>query len=159
MAKPRVFRRTLVIGAVVVALLAVIAALASDWTMRQASLVAEAARWKIEGAPCRSVSKAEYDAATDAFLPAGYTGLKVEIDDVKLAWSSGDSACHDILDAGSLLLDTHPVCQFTHPRKVRVTSPAGEHFYLTGESPATVSAAPTGVACVLNAKLRRGVKL
>ena len=153
MAKKKL-NRTLVLAGLLIASSAFLGVLYMDWTGHRARLIAEAVGWKIDGPPCRAVSAEEYARTVDPYAAFANTGLKVDFDDARLSWSSGDSTCHDILLDGSLMLDTYPVCQFRHPRKIKVTTPGGDHYYVTGESPVTISIPRGKVSCVLNANLK-----
>ena len=153
MARPTQYRRTVFLSGLGIAMVLILAALAADWSTHRDRLIHEAVGWRIAGTPCRTVSPREYEATVDPLAPASYTGLKVYFDDIRVNWSSGKSSCRDILVEGSLMLDTFPVCQFAHPRRLKVTTPDGARYFVTGDSPVTVSMPDGKVKCVLQTTL------
>ncbi len=153
MARPNNFRRMVIFSGAGIAIVLIVAALATDWSTHRTRLIQEAVGWRIGGAPCKSVSAQDFASVVDALAPTSYTGLKVDFDDIRMSWSSGKSSCKDIMVEGSMMLDTFPVCQFAHPRKLKVTLPTGDLYFLTGDRPVTVSAADGKVKCVLNSTL------
>ena len=156
MARPLQFRRILALSGLGVAVALIVGTLFADWSAHQTRLLHEAVGWRITGSPCRAVSAQEFEGTVDPYAPSSYTGLKVNFDDLRLSWSSGKSSCRDILVEGSLMLDTFPVCQFAHPRRLKAVTAQGEQYFLTGDSPVTLSALNGKLQCVLNSTLFKG---
>lgn len=135
----------LVIAIAVVVALAVptlIAVLSLQKNRREAVALAEANL--VTGPPCPAVSAAAFAArGFKVKNPLNYDGA--------VMWrSAGHVSCSPIAYDGGRGLDTYPVCQFTSPAALKVTTAKGDFYFVPGiGKPATV-ATPQGVArCVL----------
>jgi hypothetical protein len=99
--------------------------------------------WTIEGPPCPSLTKAQFEAR----------GLRAQkgvfYDGVTFYRRFGHMSCSPLRYGGGWGLSVYPVCQFTSPQALRVTTKKGEWFYaLPPGQPATI-ATPHGQArCV-----------
>ena len=148
-------------AALVVVALGVVVGLAvmlADWRQHYAKLSRESARWRIGGAPCQSVSREVFSRTPDPFAVNPYaTSLKVSYGDFMFLRNAGDAYCEDVMLKDNVWLNTSPVCQFAHPRKIHLTGPRGDSFFLTGDGPATVVVPEDGPpTCVKGGWYHRG---
>ena len=118
--------------------------LAQDYLADRHVALNLAGEWKIEGPPCRQVSAAAF-AAEGRKLRSGAV-----YQDVTFVRQFGHMSCASLRYGGGWSPDVYPVCQFTSPHGIKVTTPKGEWFYAVEPGqPATV-ATPHGKArCVL----------
>ena len=102
---------------------------------------AEAAR--VSGPPCPTLDEAQ-------FQRAGYRGLKgVDYMGAVFMRQYGHVECSSVPD-DFLALRAHPVCQFTSPNVLAVTTKRGTSYYAPGVGhPATVVARGDEVQCVM----------
>jgi hypothetical protein len=132
---------------VAVALAVVLAIVAGGWMRRAAQAAAEAPYWTVSGPPCPVV----------AGPPAGAPPPREVFDyaDVSFARAYGHASCALMPDRWTLGLVTHPVCQFTSPFVLKVSTAKGAVYFLSGPGkPATVSTQGGVARCVLNANFR-----
>ena len=145
---------------IVVALGVVIglAVMGADWRKHYVKLSLESARWRIGGAPCQTVSREVFSRTPDPFAANPYaTTLKLSYGDLTFLRNSGDAYCEDVMLKDNVWLNTSPVCQFAHPRKVALTGPGGTSYFLTGEGPATIVVPDDGKpTCVKGGWYQRG---
>lgn len=102
-----------------------------------------ASEWRIDGPPCKALTKAEFEAQ-------GLRTRKATLyEDVTFHRQFGHMSCSALRYGSGWGQAVYPVCQFTSPRAVRVTTAKGDwYFALAPGQPATV-AAPHGLArCV-----------
>lgn len=110
---------------------------------RQAALFL-ASEAEVAGAPCPSLTRAEFDGrglkATKATFYEGVT----------FARQFGHMECRALRYGGGWGAKVYPVCQFTSPKALRITTARGEWYFAPGPGqPATVGA-PNGQArCVM----------
>jgi hypothetical protein len=116
--------------------------------------VAEAREWSISGPPCPALGRAQFLAA--GLQPAadgdvrGFPDISEDYDGVRFARRFGYISCADVRENGGLSLDSHPVCQFTRPEVLTITTARGVFYFNTGISaPATVSVKDGVPRCVM----------
>ena len=98
----------------------------------------------ITGPPCPAMT-------AQAFAARGFKVKNpLSYDGAVMLRASGHVSCSPIAYDGGRGLDTYPVCQFTSPGALKVTTAKGDFYFVPGIGrPATVST-PDGVArCVL----------
>lgn len=137
----------LTIIGVALAVLIVGGMMANELLKRRALAIATAKEWSIAGPPCPTITAAEFTARKFRLRQTfDYGGAT-------FARSAGHVSCASVADKGGKGLGSFPVCQFTSPAVVKVTTAKGEFFFVPGAGqPATVSA-PHGVAaCVMASK-------
>ena len=102
--------------------------------------------WQIDGPPCRQVTAAQF-AASGRRLKSGAI-----YQDVAFARQFGHLSCASLRYGGGWSTAVYPVCQFTSPHGLRVTTDKGEWWYATEPGQAATIATPHGEArCVLAA--------
>jgi len=150
--------RTAALIIVVLGVLVSLGVMGADWRQHYATLSKESARWRISGAPCRTVSREVFSSTPDPFAISPYaTRLKLVYGDLLFMRNSGDAYCEDVMLQDNVWLSTQPVCQFAHPRKVALTGPGGSYYFLTGDGAATVVIPDTGPpTCVQGGWYQRG---
>lgn len=117
-----------------------------SYLKRRDAALTLAREWAIEGPPCVSLTRAEFEAR----------GLKVRkgtvYEGAAFYRAFGHMECSALRYGAGWSQRVYPVCQFTSPRALRVTTGKGDWYYaLEPGQPATVSA-PNGEArCVLAA--------
>ncbi len=114
------------LGAGGVLLLALIAAsFVPAWFKHRNQAIAEAARWKIEGAPC--------PALTEPAFAAGYTTPQgLTFGEVRFERQYGHVSCSTLRYDGGKALETYPVCQFISPAVLTVVSAKGRFHFAPG---------------------------
>jgi len=125
-----------------------------DWFTRQAQAVAQSrsltAAFDIKGDPCPALTH-------EAYLAQGVAPrMAFEFQKVKFARRFGHADCAvvDYRDAGGG--GGHPVCQFTGPALLVITSEGTESYFAPGIGrPATVSVEHGQAHCVLATRLSR----
>jgi hypothetical protein len=147
----RVRRRRLTPGQKIVIATAVVVSVAlPSWMFggsylheREAAL-SRASEARIDGPPCPSLTRAQFEAQG---LKAPKATLYA---DVVFARQFGHMDCRLLRYGAAWATEVYPVCQFTSPKGLKVTTPKGEWYFATGAGrPATV-ATPFGRArCVL----------
>jgi len=119
-----------------------------------AGQIAVAREWTIAGPPCPAISREALIAAGLQAAPQGdlrgFPDMNSDYDNVRFGRRFGYVSCAGIHDNGGLSLDSHPVCQFTRPVVVTVTSAKGVFYFNTGgTAPATVTVQDGVPRCVL----------
>ncbi len=139
---PRLLVMTAVAG---VALMA--ATFGYSWKVQREEAIVDAAAWTITGPPCPSLSR-------QAFLATGLKPTHVfEYDDVTFTRGVGHTSCAVIHSDGGRGLASFPVCQFTGPAAVVVTTKRGVFYFAPGYGhPLTISVPDGRPACVLKSK-------
>ena len=102
--------------------------------------------WAVEGPPCPEIARAEFEAR----------GLKVRkgtvYEDVAFYRQFGHVECAGLRYGGGWGPGVYPVCQFTSPKALRVTTRDGDRYFDIGAgSPATIAVPRGQVRCVLAA--------
>jgi len=130
--------------AAAVASAAVVGVLAYNFVQARDKNVATAEAWKIDGPPCPSLTKAEFDAK-------GYKAPKsFDYDDIKIARKAGNASCQDLKRGGGTGLFHDQACQFTGPAALVVTTKKGEFAYVPEPGqPVTVVVHDGAPKCVL----------
>ena len=116
--------------------------------------VAETRAWTIAGPPCPALT---HQALISAGLqPAaegdirGFPDISEGYDGAIFARRFGYLSCAVIRENGGLSLDTYPVCQFSRPVVLTITTAKGTFYFHTGDSaPATVSVKGGVPSCVM----------
>ncbi|TAJ70462.1 MAG: hypothetical protein EPO51_18205 [Phenylobacterium sp.] len=98
----------------------------------------------VDGPPCPSLTKAQFEAR----------GLKVKkatlYEGVTFARQFGHMDCRSLRYGAGWGTEVYPVCQFTSPRSLKVTTPKGEWYFDPGPGqPATVGAPHGQARCVM----------
>jgi len=98
----------------------------------------------VGGLPCPQLTAAEFAARRlTASKATNYEG-------VIFARQYGHMDCRALRYGGGWGTETYPVCQFTSPNVLRITTPKGEWFYAPGPGqPATVGAPHGQARCVM----------
>ncbi len=111
---------------------------------REAGAVAKAKAWTITGPPCPALDRKAFIASP---VKASHP---IEYDDVRFDRGFGHVSCDQIAyDGGRDLFSTYPVCQFTSPGMLRITTSGGEFYFLPQNGPATVAVAHGRPTCVM----------
>jgi hypothetical protein len=121
--------------------------------------MATARQWTVPGPACPRLSQAALVAAGLKAAPEGdlrgFPDMNTNLDDIRIGRRFGYASCAEIHDNGGLSVDTHPVCEFTRPVVVTVTTPKGVFYFNTGPTgPATVSVQDGVPSCVLANRLK-----
>ncbi len=112
------------------------------WLQHDPANVARARLWTVTGLPCRALTARAF--ADSAVKP----GAMFQYDDVTFTRGYGHVYCDEIHDDGGHGLGSHPVCQFTGPAVLKVTTPKGSFFFAPSAGPATVAVAGDIPTCV-----------
>ena len=114
-----------------------------SWHRHIEKATALAREWTIAGPPCPAISSQAYAAgpvkASQAF----------DLGDVRFARGFGHVSCSYIASDGGRGLDDYPVCQFTSPGALHITTPKGEFYFAPSTGPATVSVPNGAPHCVM----------
>ena len=109
---------------------------------------ADAQFYTVSGPPCPTLSAAAYAAG------AIKVGPRFEYGDVVFGRGYGYVSC-SWLHGGFLGLSVHPVCEFTGPGVLTVTTSSGEAYFAPGVGkPATVSVSDGQARCVVGSNYR-----
>jgi hypothetical protein len=112
----------------------------------RAEALSYASEWEIDGPPCREVTAAQF-AAEGRKLRSG-----VIYQDVAFVRQFGHISCASLRYGGGWSTSVYPVCQFTGPHGVKVTTKKGDWYFVTAPGQAATVATPHGKArCVLAA--------
>ncbi len=134
----------------IVAILAVVlaAAVLAGWWLPRSREIAKAEAWTFTGAPCPSVSAQAFAAwvvkPRESF----------EFGDITFARGYGHASCEEITNDGGKGFGRHPVCQFTAPAVLHVTTKRGDFYFITQTGPATVAVEHGVASCVRAARFR-----
>lgn len=114
-----------------------------SWQRRIERETAKTAQLIPAGAPCPTITKSAYEAgvvkATQAFAR----------EDVVFARAFGHVSCDYVANDNGRSLGDMPVCAFTSPSVLKITTPKGEFYFFPSSGPATVWV-PHGVPkCVM----------
>ncbi|WP_296598404.1 hypothetical protein [Phenylobacterium sp.] len=147
----RVRRRRLTTGQkVTIAVAAVVAVALPGWFLVQSYLgKREAALFlaseaRVSGAPCPSLTKAQFQARGLKAPKATY------YEGVIFGRQFGHMECRSLRYGGGWGTKVYPVCQFTSPKSLKVTTPKGEWYFAPGPGqPATVGAPHGEAQCVM----------
>jgi hypothetical protein len=134
-------RTGLIIAGAILAVLA-LAAILAVWANERATRMAVARAWTASGPSCPAASGAPAE---------GHVPDQIEhYDGVRFARAHGAITCNEIgYDAGRSG-DDYPVCQFDHPGRLEVATPAGvSRFDLGPLDPATVTIQHGVTRCVM----------
>ncbi|HEY5411197.1 MAG TPA: hypothetical protein VIJ94_10775 [Caulobacteraceae bacterium] len=112
------------------------------WLQQEPANIAKATRWTVAGPPCPAVSPR---ALADTVVKPGGA---FQYDDVTFSRAYGHVYCDEIHDDGGRGLGSHPVCQFTGPAVLKVTTPKGSFYFAPSTGPATVAVAGDIPTCV-----------
>ena len=135
--------RALVIGAGLVAVVLVGYGVMEFRDSRQKN-VAAATAWQVDGPPCPTTTKAEYEAKGYRIRHnSTYTG-------VHLGRQAGHLACKEVKSKGGVGFGSQITCQLTAPAVLTVKVGDVENAYLPGPGqPATIVVHKKQVSCVL----------
>lgn len=129
------------------AVAAVVAVTGAIWgpslLIHRRQAIATAHAWTLKGPPCQALTAAAYGKqwfkATKAF----------EWDGATFARGAGDASCQEVRNGGGAGLGDHPVCQFTSPQVIAVTTGKGLFYFTPGiGKPATVTVEDGMPSCV-----------
>lgn len=133
----------------VLALLLLAGYLYWNWQHQRGKAIATAQAWSIQGPPCPSLSKAQFEAQV---YPAK---REFEYGGVTFARHAGHVDCAAVTADGGKGMSRFPVCSFTSPVVVKVMTEKGESYFVPGPGkPATVSTQDGQAACVLASGLK-----
>lgn len=140
--------------AMVVGMVVLVAALGVLGFFSARAQIAIAKQWTVPGPPCPAMSQSALIAAGLQASPEGdlrgFPDMNNDYDSVRFGRRFGYVSCAEIHDNGGLSLDSHPVCEFTRPVVVTITSAKGVFYFNTGSTaPATVSVQDGVPSCVL----------
>jgi hypothetical protein len=117
------------------------------WRHRQAD-IADARAWTVIGPPCPAVDRA-------TFLAQPYEARQAfETDGIRWARSSAVVECQTIRSDGGVGGEVYPVCQFSSPRALQITTAKGDFYFVPplGQK-ATVTVRGGVASCVLGASV------
>lgn len=110
---------------------------------REAAL-SRASEARIVGPPCPALTRAQFEAQG---LKAPKATLYA---DVVFARQFGHMDCRLLRYGAAWATEAYPVCQFTSPSALKITTPKGEWYFATGVGqPVTISAPHGQARCVL----------
>ena len=106
--------------------------------------LALAREWNIEGLPCPSLTRAEFEAN-------GFKARKgLEYAGVKVSRQFGHVTCSQLRYGEGWGLASYVICQFTSPNVLKVETARGEWYFSPGMGqPATISTPHDQARCVL----------
>ena len=121
--------------------------------------IAIAKEWTVPGPPCPAMSQAALVAAGLKAAPEGdlrgFPDMNSDFDNLRIGRRFGYVSCAEVHDNGGLSFDSHPVCEFTRPVVVTITSAKGVFYFHTGPTaPATVTIQDGVPSCVLANRFR-----
>ncbi len=119
-----------------------VAVAASTWLQQAPRNLAQARRWAIHGPRCPALAAGDF--ADLAVKPAA----SFQYDDVTFERGYGHVYCDEIHDDGGRGPGVHPVCQFTGPAVLKVTSPKGRFYFFPSTGRATVEVQRGVATCV-----------
>lgn len=134
----------LTLGAAVAVAVGVTAAIwGPSLRVHRREAIATARAWMLTGPPCQALAPAAYARqwfkATKAF----------EWDGATFARGAGHADCQDVTNGGGKGFGVHPVCQFTSPQVIAVTTGKGVFYFTPGlGKPATVTVQHGIPSCV-----------
>lgn len=128
-----------ILGAVVVL---AIALAAGGWFWNRPVNIERARLWAIAGPPCPAVT-----AQAFAAYPVK-PQMQFDFSGVSFIDAHGNASCQDIHDDGGEGFGTHPVCQFTAPTVLKVTTKTGDYDFIPGLGHATVTVRGGVPTCV-----------
>lgn len=114
-----------------------------SYLKRRDEALNRAGEWAIEGPPCVALTKAQFEAR----------GLKVRkgtvYEDVTFYRQFGHMSCTALRYGAGWGQATYPVCQFTTPKALKISTDEGDWYFDVGPGqPATVAAPHGQVRCV-----------
>lgn len=116
---------------------------------RDKQMAAEAKAWIVTGPPCPQVTKAVF--AAQPFEARQVTNLA----GVRWARSSATVVCHGTDMGGGKGQIADPVCQFSSPRVLQITTAKGDFYFVPGlGNRATVSVHDGVASCVIGASVQ-----
>jgi hypothetical protein len=104
--------------------------------------IATARRWAIAGPPCQALTAGAFAALQVR------PHISFQYDDVAFDHGYGGVYCDDIHDDGGRGLGEHPVCQFTGPAVLKVTTRKGVFYFFPSTGHATVTVENGVATCV-----------
>jgi hypothetical protein len=137
-----------VVPIVAILVLAVAAAVFAGWWLPRSREVAKAQAWTFTGPPCPTATAQAF--AASVVQPRE----SFEFADVTFARGYGHASCEQITNDGGKGFGTHPVCQFTAPAVLHVTTKRGDFYFITQTGPATVAVRDGVASCVRAAHFR-----
>ena len=147
-ARKRKGSRLPAIVAGVLGLAVVGAVLFAGWSRQHGQDIATARAWAITGPPCPTASAQAF--AASAVKPR----QAFEFNEVTFAHGYGHASCQQVRDDGGRGSGTHPVCQFTAPAALKVTTRKGSFYFVPPTGPATVAVQDGVPTCVRAAWFR-----
>lgn len=139
-------QKLILVGAGVVAIAFPAWLFGGSYLKRRGEALDLAREWAIAGPPCAALSRAEFEAR----------GLKVRkgtvYEGVTFYRQFGHMSCTALRYGAGWGQSTYPVCQFTTPRALKVSTYEGDwYFDIAPGQPATIAAPRGQVRCVLAA--------
>jgi hypothetical protein len=129
-------------------LLVLVPAAVWSWNRHIEAAVANAKAWTITGPPCPTLTRQAYLAG------AVHADHAFQLGDVGFARAYGHVSCNFIANDGGRGLGDYPVCQFTSPAVLRITTPQAEVYFFPSTGPATVSVPHGTPRCVMASRFR-----
>lgn len=130
----------------VIAVAVPVVGLVAGLVLRTASSSAPANLPAISAPPCPTLTQ---KAFAERKLP---TAVAFEFDDITFGRNSGNVDCSTVTARWSFGLSSYPVCQFTSPAALSVTTPKGVFYFGPGAGRKATVFVPGGVPrCVLAA--------
>ena len=110
--------------------------------------IADASAWTVTGPPCPTMSK-------EAFAAQPYEARQsFETNGIRWARSSATVMCQSIASDGGRGGEVYPVCQFSAPRVLQITTPRGDFYFAPGlGKKATVTVRHDVAQCVMGASV------
>ena len=134
--------------AIAAGLLILFGAVVAGWIWQRPEGVQDAREWTIAGPPCPPATSQAYGR-----LPF-HVSRAFDFADVRFGRAFGHASCAEIHDDGGLGMGTHPVCQFTSPGVLQITTKRGVYYFVPQTGPATVSVPDGQPTCVLASKFK-----
>ncbi len=120
----------------------------AHWQKQLGISVGEARTWTIPGPPCPRLTREAYQASVV------HVQREFSFGGAGFGRAYGHVSCSMILDNGGHGPGEHPVCQFTSPAVLHITTPRGEVYFFPNAGPATVSVLDGTPQCVLAGRFR-----
>ncbi|HEX7885226.1 MAG TPA: hypothetical protein VF474_04555 [Phenylobacterium sp.] len=137
-------QRIVLAHASVIALAIPVLLFGGSYLRQRNAALARAAEARIDGPPCPSLTRTQFEAqGLRAPKATFYEG-------VTFARQFGHMECRSLRYGGGWGTEVYPVCQFTSPKALKVTTASGEWYFAPGVGqPATVGAPHGQARCVM----------
>ena len=114
-----------------------------SWNQHIEKATANAREWAIAGPPCPSLTRQAYLAG------AVHATQDFQLGEFSFGRAYGHASCNFVAYDGGRGFGDYPVCQFTSPAVLHVTTPKGEFYFFPSTGPATISIPHGTPQCVM----------